>query len=399
MAAVSQVSNPLHRAIIFRRTFPQLKDLIGHSHGIYRSLRGEFNKQDKQWTFPSGAIIEFGYLDVDEDKYNYQGRAFSCICFDELTQWPADSSDSAGEPANGAYLYMISRLRATEASGLRLEIRATTNPGGIGHNWVKARWRIPDDGGRSQLRDPVTGYRRVFIPARLTDNQYLAKTEYARTLDALGEADRKTLKEGRWDVYAGSVFSEWNPRIHICDPFGIPEIWPMWRGADDGFAAPACVLWFAHDKTYDRIYVTQELYRRRMTPQVMAEEVLALDGTRRLRGVIDAASFANVGMGGGRADIMNKLGCRWNPSEKGAGSRLAGKSAIHARLALREDGPPGLVIFRNCQNLIRTLPALPYSRTNPEDVADNSEDHAYEALRIGLIRKIPSCRMVRFGGI
>jgi len=239
----------------------------------------------------------------------------------------------------------------------------------------------------------------VFIPARISDNPYLANTSYARQLAALPEASRKALLLGRWDVFEGSVFSEWDPRIHVCDPFPIPDEWPMWRGADDGFAQPACTLWFAHDKIHDRIYVTQELYRSGMTPETFAEAVRVLDGERTLDGVIDSASFADVGMGGGRANVMNKLGCKWRPSEKGAGSRLAGKSAIHARLALHSDGLPGLIVFRNCQNLIRTLPTLPYSTTHREDVADYTEDHAYEALRIGLNRKVCSVHMVRPGGI
>lgn len=96
---------------------------------------------------------------------------------------------------------------------------------------------------------------------------------------------------------------------------------------------------------------------------------------------------------------MNGFSCRWKPSEKGAGSRLAGKSMIHARLAPGADGLPGMVIFKTCTNLIRTLPSLPYSTTNPEDVADNTEDHAYEALRIALQYRKPVSRMVRCGGL
>ena len=237
------------------------------------------------------------------------------------------------------------------------------------------------------------------IPARLGDNPFLANTDYALGLDALAEADRKTLKEGRWDVYAGTVFSEWNPRIHVCEPFPIPESWTKWRGADDGYAAPACVLWFAHDATHDRIYVIRELYRSKITPEIMAREVLTLDGDEKWEGVIDAASFADVGLGGGRANVMNKLGCNWTPSEKGEGSSLAGKYPIHARLALRSDGFPGLFVFRNCHNLIRTLARLPYSKTNPEDIADCVEDHACEALRIGLTRKVHWFRVERVYGL
>ncbi len=403
MAALSQTPNPLHRALVLRRSFPQLRDLIETSHVVFAPLGATYLRAERQWRFPNGAIVEFGFLDVDSDKYNFQGRAFSFLGFDELTQWPGDSVDAAGEPVNGAYVYLMSRLRTREGSGLRHEVRATTNPGGIGNCWVKSRFGIPDDGGASERRDPVTGYRRVFIPARLKDNPYLNHTDYARTLDALSDADRKTLKEGRWDVYEGAVFSEWNPRLHVCDSFQVPSEWEMWRGADDGYAAPACVLWFAQDKIHDRIYVVQELYRSGMTPEVMASAVLPIDGQLGRRGfmdgVIDSASFADVGMGGGRANVMNSLGCRWKPSEKGPGSRIAGKALIHARLALRADGHPGLVLFRTCRELIRTLPALPYSKTHPEDVSGSAEDHAYEALRVGLSRKVIKVRLVPLVGI
>jgi hypothetical protein len=230
----------------------------------------------------------------------------------------------------------------------------------------------------------------------------LAGTDYERGLTALADADRRTLLEGRWDVFAGAVFSEWNPRVHVCDAFSIPEEWEIWRGADDGFAAPACVLWAAYNTIYDRIYVVHELYRARMTPDVMAQAVLAIDNAlcgESLDGIIDSASFADVGMGGGRANVMNQLGCNWRPSEKGIGSRIAGKSAIHSRLALHDNGLPHLVVFRTCKNLIRTLPALPYSTSKPADVDSAADDHCYDALRYLLTRKVSVFRRVRVRGL
>ena len=115
--------------------------------------------------------------------------------------------------------------------------------------------------------------------------------------------------------------------------------------------------------------------------------------------MIDAASFADVGLGGGRANHMNSLGCKWEPSEKGPGLRLAGLAAIHSRLALSDDGKPRLIIFRTCRNLIRTLPALPYSTRNPEDGDPDYEDHAVEALRVGLTRKLWITRIVPVFGL
>jgi len=174
---------------------------------------------------------------------------------------------------------------------------------------VKNRWNIPYDGGSSEVIDPATGFRRVFILARISDNPYLAGTAYERQLEALPEATRRALLEGRWDVFEGAVFSEWNPRIHVCDPFAIPAEWEIWRGADDGFASPAAVLWFAHDEIHDRVYVIAELYRRGMTPETFARVVRqidrslpvkigseGIDNDMPLDGVIDSASFADVAL-------------------------------------------------------------------------------------------------------
>jgi hypothetical protein len=206
-AGLSQAKNPKHRALILRRTFPMLRDLISRSHELFLPLGATYNKQNSQWTFPSGAILEFGFLDEDSDKFRYMGRAFSLIAWDELTRWGGDGTDAQGQPVSSAYVYMLSRLRAVEGSGLRLEVRATCTPGGVGHSWVKSRWNIPDGGSASEVIDPASGFRRVFIPARINDNPYLAGTEYERQLAALPEATRKALLLGRWDVFEGSVFS------------------------------------------------------------------------------------------------------------------------------------------------------------------------------------------------
>jgi len=176
----------------------------------------------------------------------------------------------------------------------------------------------------------------------------------------------------------------------------------MWRGADDGWAAPAAVLWLAHDKINDIVFCVRELYRKQMTPEVMGDAVLRIDRefgpTRYMDGVLDAASFVDIGTGS-RAQQMNRMGCRWKPAEKGPGSRIAGASAIHARLAIRSDGQPGLKIFRTCTNLVRTLPALPHSRTNPDDIDTDAEDHCIDALRYSLARRSSGARVVDIWGL
>jgi len=110
MAGLSQVNNPKHQALILRRTFPMLRDLIARSHELFLPLGARFNKQESVWTFPSGARVEFGFLDADEDKYRYMGRQFSMLGWDELTSWSGDSTDAQGQPVSGAYTYMLTRL-------------------------------------------------------------------------------------------------------------------------------------------------------------------------------------------------------------------------------------------------------------------------------------------------
>jgi hypothetical protein len=174
------------------------------------------------------------------------------------------------------------------------------------------------------------------------------------------------------------------------------------RGAASGnnFRAEAAVLWLCHDRDgTDTIYVVAELYGSGMTPEIMARNILAIDRSilidcgdeivandAPVDSIIDSAAFSDSGMGS-RADEMIRLGVKWKPSEKGWNSRLAGISAIHQRLAIREDGTVGPKIFKNCRNLIRELPSLTYDLTNPEDIDRNASDHCRDALRYALTRR------------
>lgn len=403
--AVAQHENPQHRALILRRSFPQLRDLISRSHALYGPLGGQFRTQEKTWSFPSGSIIEFNFIERDEDKWNFQGRAFNYIAWDELTQWPGDSSDGVGEVCNGAYLFMLTRLRATEGSGLRLQFVSSCNPGGVGGVWVQQRFGIPDSGESSERLDPVTGHRRQFISARLSDNRFLSGTTYAIQLTALSRSDQARLIDGRWDQTDGAVFSEFNARVHICEPFAVPPSWKIWRGCDDGFRSPCCVLWGARDPIYDVVYIVHELYEAGLTPEALGRAVVEIDNIfapRQVPGVIDSASFADHTGTGGRATVMNRMyGTRWEPVEKNAASRLAGKAAIHSRLAVRKDtGEPGIRIFKTCQHLAHDLPRLTYAAVGEDVDSDVSFDHSYDALRYLLNRRRGGgATMLQLGGV
>lgn len=381
------------RSIIFRKTFPEMKDLIRRSREIYPSAQARFRESTKEWFFPAGGIVEFAYLDAAKDRFNYQGRAFTFIGWDELTLWKDDV----------AYVYLMSRLRTSSAANgeVTLRVRATSNPGGIGHQWVKQRFDIPDEGTYVQQYVPDTDSWRVFIPARIKDNPYLGNTTYERDLDALPEHIRRMLKEGRWDVLEGVMFSEWDRRIHVCEPFAIPESARLWRACDDGFNAPACVLWFA--LIDGRVYIVGELYKPQLTAEELAEVVLKRDmqipitsggqdvklNTVPLNGLIDPAAYSDHGIrrfrGGSRAKVMNEIGTQWRPAHTGPYSRVQGCNMVHEFLRTKlHDGLPKLQVFRNCANLIRTLPTLPIDEGNVEDVDTTAEDHPYDALRYGL---------------
>lgn len=400
VAAALQCANSKSRAVIFRRDYPSLRQIIASSFSLFLPMRGVYNKGEHTWRFPSGGTITFSHLEDAVAVYQHAGAEYSFLGFDEAQQLPGDSVDSLGQPINSAFAFLQTRLRAPLDSKLRLECRLTATPNGPGAAWIRRYFKIPDSSEGCEHVDETTGFRRVYIHSVAADNPALSAS-YARQLADLPSSERRALLHGDWTALAGAIFREWDFQVHTCDDFEIPEEWPMWRAADDGYASAACVLWFAHDEIHDVVYVCREFYAKQQTPEMLAREVRAIDAEfeQEMDGnVIDSASFANTGMGGSRGEVMNQLGCGWSPCAKGAGSRVSGWSAIHSRLALK-DGHPGLKIFRGCKNLIRTLPQLCYDRTNPEDIADGCEDHCADALRYGLTRKKIEFRYARVTGI
>jgi len=393
VAAISQVNNPKAKSLLLRRSFPELRDILAMTYELYQPVGGVFNKQTSTWSFRSGAVVELGFVGADEDKFRYLGRQFSTILWDELTSQPND----------GAYVYLMSRLRAAESSGLRLQIISTATPGGPGHAWVQSRFAIPPDGSSSEVTDAATGWRRKFIRATIDDCPQLAMTSYKRQLEVLPEAERRSLLLGRWDALAGQIFAEWNPAMHTCDPFTVPVSFEIFRGGDDGYVAPAAVVWIARDPVYDRLYCINELYERGLTAQEFARAVLQIDSLygdeRSIDGALDSASWADTG-NGSRAIEMNKLGTNWNPAPKGPGSRIAGLSLIHDALAMRNDNLPGLRIFNGrCPNLVREIQSACYATTgNPEDT-DAASDHSLDALRYALGRKKKNFYLARVRGL
>ena len=397
---VRYLNNPHFRGLLIRRTTEELRELISVSKQLYPEAipNIRFMERDKTWVAPSGATLWLSYLDRDDDVTRYQGQAFSWIGFDELTQWASPYP----------FDYMRSRLRTAKGSGLELYQRATTNPGGAGHQWVKKMFIDPAPHGKAfWATDIETGqiltmpkghsregeplFKRRFIPATLFDNPYLAEDGmYEANLLSLPEYQRKQLLEGNWDVNEGAAFPEWNRQVHVVEPYSIPNSWSKFRACDYGYGSHTGVVWIAVAPS-EQLVVYRELYVSKVLATDLADMVLeaeADDGTIRY-GVLDSSLWHKRGdTGPSLAEQMIVRGCRWRPSDRSRGSRVAGKNEIHRRLQIDEfTEEPRIVFFNTCTNIISQLPALPLDKNNSEDVDTNSEDHLYDALRYGVMTR------------
>ena len=360
-----------HRALILRRSMPELRELIDKSRELYpKAFPGcKFREVEKLWNFPSGAKVEFGFLERDADVYRYQGQAYSWIGFDEITHLPTEF----------AWNYLASRLRTTDSS-IETYLRCTANPGGVGAHWVKKRYVNPTDPNNSFIGKD--GLSRKFIPARLEDNPYLALDgRYKQMLKALPPVQRRQLLEGNWDVAEGAAFVEFDPQVHIVAPFYIPVVWERVKGIDYGYASESCCLWGAVDRSDGTLIIYRELYRKGLTGLDLGRIItqMEIEDPFSVQGVLDTAAWARTGTTGPTVgETLQQLGHKLRRADK---NRIQGKIQIHEYLRVRNNGRPQLQIFNTCPNLIRELQSIPLSKTKPEDVDTNASDHAYDALR------------------
>ena len=360
-----------HRALILRRSMPELRELIDKSRELYpKAFKGaKFKEVEKLWSFPSGAKIEFGFLERDADVYRYQGQAYSWIGFDEITHLPTEFG----------WNYLASRLRTTDPN-LPTYLRCTANPGGVGAQWVKKRYVDPSE--ENKTFKGSDGLTRKFIPARLQDNPFLAEDgEYERMLNSLPPVQRKQLLEGNWDISEGAAFAEFEPGVHVIPPFEIPTWWERVKGIDYGYASESCCLWAAVDPEDKTIIIYRELYEKGLTGEALADKITLMeeDEVKSVGGVLDTAAWSRTGYSGPTiGEILVNKGHKLRRADK---NRVAGKVQIHEHLRAGHTGRPRLQIVNTCTNLIKELQSLPLSKSNPEDVDTHSADHAYDALR------------------
>lgn len=379
--------------LFLRRTLIALGPTIERAKAIYRPLGVVWQEQKSRFVWPNGAILYFRYLERDADADNYQGSAYTRVYVEELTQFP--------DPAP------LDKLKATlrSAAGVPTGFRATCNPGGAGHTWVKARYI---DAGPYKIvkevfenpftKEPIES-SRVFIPARLTDNPRLLNNDprYVANLFKAGSAALvKAWLEGDWDVVEGAFFDCWQSSKHVVDPFTIPASWTRFRSFDWGSAAPFSVGWFAiAGEDYGRIPRGAIIHYKewygasgpgkglKLTTEQVAAGIKERDaGDKLTYSVADPAIFAEDG-GPSRAEVFAMHGVHFKRADN---KRISGAGAVGGWDEMRQrmigkNGVPMFYVFPTCREFIRTVPNLPHDPHRVEDLDSDSEDHAADMAR------------------
>lgn len=375
---------PCLRLLLLRRSLQELRE--NHLLPLQSELAGYavYRKEERSFLFPNGSRLTLGYCDADGDLLQYQGAEYDVIGFEEATHFKEE------------WITFISTSLRTTKVHFRPRIYFTCNPGGVGHAYIK---RLFVD---RCYRPEERAEDYAFIPARVYDNKVLmeADPDYVRRLEALPEHKRRAHLHGDWNVYEGQVFEElrndpahYGDRCytHVIDPFEPPAHWRMYRSFDFGYAKPFSVGWWAKDGD-GRLYRVLELYGCasghanvgvRWTPEEIFREIARLEREhpylrgRRITGVADPAIW-DASRGEAIAETAERCGVYF---ERGDNRRIAGWMQLHNRLVFDRNGIPMLYVFRTCREFLRTIPGLQYSRTQPEDVDSDLEDHIADETR------------------
>lgn len=308
-----------------------------------------------------GGVIALRNLD---DVSKYASSEFAIAAVDELTKNARDVFDQ---------LRSIIRWPGIEETGFW----GGTNPGEIGHLWVKKLWIDKEFGSEDPPLDQF-----AFVKSLPTDNPHNAQS-YLADLKRLPEKLRKAYYEGNWDIFAGQYFTEWNREVHVIKPFEIPPSYKRFRAYDHGREAPASCGWYALD--YDgRVFKYREFYQKGLNVDQIAVKIKELSGDEVYEySVADPAIFANTGIvdaKGGQtiAESFARQGVMFIPASN---RRIDGWNLMHQYLYWDGITRPKLQFFETCENSIRTTPALIHDEHRPEDVDTDGEDHAPDETR------------------
>lgn len=390
------------RGILFRRTYNELDEVQDRASRIFPAVGGTYSVGKRTWFFTNGATLKLRHLDRDADADNYQGHGYTWMGFDELGNWPS------AKP--------IDKLRACLRSGdapIPKSFRASGNPGGVGHNWIKARYIDPAPPLKPFFDEDAQTWR-VFIPSTLDDNPALLTNDpdywkRVKASTAGDEALEKAWRFGDWDIVAGGMFDDlWKRTRHAIPAFKIPASWKIDRTFDWGSSAPFSVLWWAESdgttapngRHYPRgtVFLIDEWYGWNGRPNEGCK-MLAVEIARGIKereaemqikvqpGAADSSIF-DAENGVAISDDMAKVGVKWLEADKSPGSRKIGWEKIRNYLKAATDTPiesPGLIVFDHCAQWIRTVPTLPRDKNKRDDVDTTAEDHAGDATRYRLM--------------
>ena len=378
------VDHPRFQGLVIRRNGDDLGDWIERARYMYAGLGVQITGNPPVLRFPSGALIRTGHLKDDTTYTKYQGHEYQKILIEELTQ--IVSKDR--------YVKLVSSCRTTIPE-LAPQVFATTNPGGIGHLWVKEMFVDPHEPNVAFKGED--GIRRVYIPATVDDNPVLteADPEYLTRLEALRWTDEalwKAWRYGDWNIFVGQVFGEWRPRKHVIPQLPVNlENCKVYGAMDWGFNDPTSIHWLAvapeNDLGVKHIYCYREMYNNGKTAEYWADQVDdVVKHEPMVSFIMPHDCFSHLG---GSATIASRFQAKKAISVRSAeakshSAKINRQSLLHDLLQDSPDGTPYLQVVETCRNLIKTIPALPYSDTKPEEIDDEAEDHAYDSLTYGL---------------
>ncbi len=358
---------PRSKQLILRRSYAELdKSLIRVSLGLFPHAIYTYNATAHMGKFKNGSILDFGYCANENDVFQYQSAEYDVIRFDELTHF-----------TEFQYLYLLSRLRGP--NGYPKQIKSATNPGGVGHAWVKSRFIDPAP-PETVFEGETTS--RVFLPSRIDDNPYLCKGDplYKTRLLSLPENQRKALLFGDWNIFEGQYFPEFSEATHVIDPFPIPKEWRKYRTIDYGLDRLAC-LWVAISPD-GALYVYKELCASDLIISDAAAAILTRNGEDKVYATLAPPDLWSRSQetGKSKAILFAENGltlCR------SANDRETGWLAVKELLKTDGKTPPRLRFFRQCTEICRCLPLLQIDPAAPSDTLTEPHaiTHAPDALR------------------
>lgn len=397
---------PAWCGIIFRRSYPELEELIKRAKEMFWPYGAIFKVADKTFVFPSGATLKMRYVETESDCDKYQGHQYTWIGWDELTNWPDLKS----------YKKLKACLRSAHGVPNK-RIRCSANPGGVGHHAVKSYFVDPAPKGMELITNTdEDGFvtTKMFIPSRVYDNKKLLQNDpgYIARLREIGSPELvRAWLSGDWSVITGAYFPEFMVDKHVISPFSIPRHWLKFRAMDWGSATPFCVLWIAicseGYQVNDNLYIpagAAVVYREfygwngtanvglRWTATKIAQSIRKYEADDNVvYGVLDPSAFSNHS-GPSHAERMAGEQVRFRKADN---NRIAGWDVVRDGLCGLEGDPevnygvgiPMLYFFSTCVHVIRTLPALQHDLNNPEDCDTDGEDHAPDTLRYGLMSR------------